>query len=132
MTEGADTANASYRLDDGVAVITLDDGKANAIDFELIDTLHGFLDRAAGEARAIVLVGREGKFCAGFNLQLMTESTDTMRKLVTAGAELLVRLYGYELPTVTASTGHALAAGALILLATDHRVGASEDRKSVV
>jgi enoyl-CoA hydratase len=126
MTDGTDTANPTYRLDDGVAVITLDDGKANAIDFALVDALHAHLDRAAGEARAVVVTGRPGKFCAGFNLSIMTESTEAMQRLVGAGAELLVRLYDFELPTVAASTGHALAAGALVLLALDHRVGAGD------
>jgi enoyl-CoA hydratase len=47
-----------------------------------------------------------------------------MRTLVTDGARLLMRVYGLGLPTVAACTGHALAAGALVLLSCDQRVGA--------
>ena len=47
-----------------------------------------------------------------------------MRTLVVDGARFLMRLYGLGLPTVAACTGHALAAGALLLLSADHRVGA--------
>ena len=47
-----------------------------------------------------------------------------MQGLVSAGAELLVRLYASPLPTVAACTGHALAMGSLLLLASDTRIGA--------
>ncbi|HVX16480.1 MAG TPA: crotonase/enoyl-CoA hydratase family protein [Acidimicrobiales bacterium] len=126
MTDQPGSTAPTYELRDGVAVITLDDGKANAIDFALLDAVHDNLDRAADEARAVVIAGRPGKFSAGFNLALMTEGVDTMRELVTAGARMLIRLYGFELPTVTASDGHALAAGALLLLAADVRIGAAD------
>lgn len=123
------TELTSYRLDDGIAVITLDDGKANAVSHATLAELSAHLDRAEFEARAVVLVGREGKFSAGFDLKAMTESTESMRGLVTSGARFLMRLYGLGLPTVAACTGHALAAGALVLLSCDHRVGADVPAK---
>jgi enoyl-CoA hydratase len=119
----------SYRLDDGVAVVQVDDGKANAISHEIISGLHDALDRAESEARAVVIVGRPGKFSAGFDLATMTSSTDAMRELVLGGARLLMRIYGYGLPTVAACTGHALAAGALVLLSCDTRIGAEGPAK---
>lgn len=114
----------AYRLIDGVAIVTLDDGKANAITGPLIEELHRALTRAEEEARAVVIVGREGRFSAGFDLATMTASVESMRTLVVDGARLLMRLYGLRLPTVAACTGHALAAGALLLLSSDQRVGA--------
>jgi enoyl-CoA hydratase len=54
----------------------------------------------------------------------MTESTEAMRELVIGGARLLMRIYGLGLPTIAACTGHALAAGALVLLSCDRRIGA--------
>lgn len=121
---GPDSSLLTFALSDDVAVITIDDGKANAISHTLLDALHEALDRAELEARAVVLGGRPGRFSAGFDLAEMTRSVDDMRSLVTAGAELLLRLYGFGLPTVAACTGHALAAGALLLLSTDVRVAA--------
>jgi enoyl-CoA hydratase len=44
--------------------------------------------------------------------------------LVTDGGELLLRVYRSPLPIVCACTGHAIAAGALTLLASHYRVGA--------
>jgi enoyl-CoA hydratase len=77
----------------------------------------------------VVIAGREGRFSAGFHLPTMTAGTEEMRGLVTAGAELLLRLYLQPMPVVVACTGHALAAGALVLLVGDVRVGTAGDFK---
>jgi len=114
----------TYSLDGKVAVIGLDDGKANALSSGVLDALAGALDRAEAEARAVVLTGRPGRFSAGFDLAAMTASAESARALVTQGAELLLRMYVFPRPVVAACTGHALAAGALLLLAADTRVGA--------
>jgi enoyl-CoA hydratase len=118
-----------YKLRDTVAVITMDDGKANALSHAVIDALHACLDRAEREAAAVVLTGRDRRLSAGFDLNVMTSSVDNMRALVTAGAELLLRLYLYPRPLVVACNGHALAMGALLLLAADSRIGAAGDFK---
>ncbi len=123
------TDSPRYELDGGVACITLDDGKANALSPELLRALHQALDRAESEARAVVLAGRPGRFSAGFDLATMTSGLEPMRQLVGDGARFLMRLYGLQLPTVAACTGHALAAGALTLLACDTRIGAEGDFK---
>ncbi len=120
----------TYRLDDGIAVITLDDGKANAFGDDVLACLESLLDRAESDgARALVLVGREGKFSAGFNLAEMTASVEGMRALVTRGARWWARLYGLPMPTVAACTGHALAGGAITLLTSDVRIGADVPAK---
>lgn len=116
----------SYRLDGPVAVVTLDDGKANAMGHPVLDGLTEALARAEDEATALVLAGGARAFSAGYDLSVMTESTEAMQGLVAAGARFLMRLYGSPLPTVAACTGHALAGGALTLLATDERIGPSD------
>ena len=118
-----------YELRDNVAVITMDDGKANALSHEVIDALHASLDRAAREAQAIVLTGREKRLSGGFDLSVMTSSSEAARNLVTAGAELVLRLYTFPRPVVVACSGHALAAGAILLLVADARIGAEGEFK---
>jgi enoyl-CoA hydratase len=49
--------------------------------------------------------------------------------LVADGGALVHRLYGSSVPVVAASTGHALAAGALVLLGCDVRVGSDVEAK---
>jgi enoyl-CoA hydratase len=119
----ASPSPVQYRLDDGVAVVTLDDGKANAMGPAVLAALTEGLDRAESEATALLLVGGARAFSAGYDLSVMTESDEAMRGLVKAGATFLMRLYGSPLPTVAACTGHALAGGALTLLAIDERIG---------
>lgn len=118
-----------YELDGGVATLTIDDGKANAITHDLIGEMHEALSQAEGEATALVLAGRTGRFSAGFDLAVMTSGEGPMRELVTAGAGLLLRLFTYPMPVVAACTGHALAAGALVLLVSDERIGAEGEFK---
>lgn len=119
-------SSVQYELDGNVAVITLDDGKANAIGPATLDALDAHLDRAETEATALVLVGGAKMFSAGFDLTVMASGVQEMRALVGAGGRFWMRLYGSTLPTVAACTGHALAGGAVTLLACDERIGPSD------
>ncbi|WP_426571609.1 crotonase/enoyl-CoA hydratase family protein [Aquihabitans sp. McL0605] len=120
----------TYRLDDSVAVITLDDGKANVFSRASLTHLEALVDQAEADgARALVLVGRPGRFSAGFNLDEMTATVEGMRALVVQGARFWLRIYGLGMPTVAACTGHALAGGAITLLSCDRRVGADVPAK---
>jgi enoyl-CoA hydratase len=121
--------NVRYELRDGVAVLDMDDGKANALSPELIGELEAALERASGEARAVLLNGRPGRFSAGFDLGVMRSGAENMARLVRGGAGLYARMLTHPRPIVAAAGGHALAAGALTLLAADHRIGARGDFK---
>lgn len=116
-------------VDDGVTVFHLDDGKANAVTFDVIDAFHAGLDRSLVEARAVMVHGRPGRFSAGFDLSVMSAGDKPMQDLVLAGAELCLRLYSHPQPVIAACTGHALAAGALLLLSADMRIGDPADAK---
>jgi enoyl-CoA hydratase len=114
----------TYTLDGTTAVVTMDDGKANALSNEMIDGLLAALTRAEGEAKAMVLAGRPERFCAGFDLKIMMSGPANATALLTRGSELLLRLYAAKVPLVIACTGHALAGGALVLLTGDLRIAA--------
>src|SRR5690606_29356616 len=117
MAQAGMADSIQYQLEDGVAVITLDDGKANAIGHDLIASLNEALSRAEAEASSVLLVGRPGRFSAGYNLSEMMAGADSARRLVRSGGELLLRVFSSPLPVVAACSGHALAAGAILLLA---------------
>jgi enoyl-CoA hydratase len=122
--------SATAQITDDIALIRMDDGKANAINFEMIAALNTALDTAEAGAKAIVLAGREGRFSGGFDLNAFASlGPDGVYKLLDAGAELLLRLYGGPLPVVAACTGHAIAMGVFILNACDTRVGTSGEYK---
>lgn len=114
-----------------VAVITMDDGKANAFSHASIDGIHAGLDRAAADAGAVMITGREGRFSAGYDLAVIAASDAERVALVKAGAELFMRIYGFELPVVAACNGHALAAGAVMLMSADTRFGADIDKAKI-
>ena len=115
----------AYTLENQVATVVMDDGKANALSKAMIEALLAALTRAEGEAGAMVLAGRADRFCAGFDLRVMMSGPDAAKELLGAGSELLLRLYGATIPLVIACTGHAMAGGALVVLTGDHRIGAS-------
>ena len=115
----------SYELDGDVAVIRFDDGKANVLTHEALATIGSLMTRAeSDEAKALVLIGRPGRFSAGFDLSVMTAGPEQARDLLRAGAELALRVYTFPMPVVLGATGHALAMGAILLMAADVRIGA--------
>lgn len=124
------TELVGYTVKENVACLHMDDGKANAYGPSMIAALSAALDRAASEARATVIQGRAGVLCAGFDLKIIrgddAAARDAMRQ---AGRELLFKTYLHPHPLVFACTGHALAAGALLLLTGDYRIGVRGDFK---
>ncbi|MGI9599305.1 MAG: crotonase/enoyl-CoA hydratase family protein [Acidimicrobiales bacterium] len=113
--------------DGSVLLSQMDDGKANALSASMIADISAPLAEAEGDDSivAAVLAGRDGRFSAGFDLSVV-QSGDAAAivELVAAGGDLVRTMYGCGLPVVAACTGHALAAGALMLLGSDVRVGA--------
>jgi enoyl-CoA hydratase len=117
---------------DSVLIVHLDDGKANALSSAIIAALIDAIDQAEADDTigAVVLHGRPGRFSAGFDLSVMRSGDfGAVMSLVSEGGDLVRELYGSSVPIVAASTGHALAAGALMLLGCDVRVGADIDCK---
>jgi enoyl-CoA hydratase len=114
----------SYSEADGIATIAMDDGKANALSTTMIEQLDAAIDRAEADARALVLVGRPGRFSAGFDLREMMSGPAGAVALVKKGGQLMMRLYGFKLPVVVACSGHAIAGGALLVATGDTRIGA--------
>jgi enoyl-CoA hydratase len=128
-TLGSSIVTVSFGQDDSIAVIGLDDGKANAITLDVLAGIDAGLNRARDSSTAVLLTGRPGRFSAGFDLSVMTSGEDQMRELVTRGAEVLMHLFTHPMPVVCACTGHALAMGSLLLLASDVRIGAAGEFK---
>ena len=102
---------------DGYLVATIDDGKVNALSFELIDGVRAAIATASGRSRPLVITGRDGCFSAGFDLSVMNGGeAELAAALFSAGARLYRDLVEAPVPIVTSCTGHALAGGAILLL----------------
>ena len=118
----------TYEQIGDVALVTMNDGKANVFGPPMIAAVNAMLDRAANEAKAVVLTGRPGVFSGGFDLNVFRDSgPEEARAMGLAGARLMMRLYGWPQPLVVAASGHAIALGALCVLTGDHRLAADGD-----
>jgi enoyl-CoA hydratase len=124
MADPGEQPVITYRRHGAIAVVSMDDGKVNALTLRMLAALNGALDQALKEEAPVVLTGREGRFSAGFDLKTLTGGGEDGPKLLTAGFELSERLLSFPFPVVIACTGHALAMGAFLLLSGDHRIGA--------
>jgi enoyl-CoA hydratase len=120
----AASAPATYELDGPIARIRMDDGKVNALSIEMLGALHEAFDRAEGDGAVVLLSGREGCLCAGFDLKVFAAGGEGILEMLTLGATLYERMLSFPRPVVLACTGHALAAGAFLTLSADARVGA--------
>ncbi len=114
------TQLTSYALDEGVATITLDDGKVNALSAAMLQSIDADLDRAERDEAIVVLASGTKVLSAGFDLRTPPEGWPAM---LTAGASLAERLLTFPRPTVAVTPGSAVAMGAFLLLAVDVRLG---------
>src|SRR5215831_17787666 len=110
----------SYRLEDSIATITLDDGNKNVLSQAMFSDMAEALDRAEADKAVVLLTGREGIFSAGFDLKSLGPGGDAAYTMVRTGFELATRLLSFPAPVVIACTGHALAMGAFLLLTSDY------------
>lgn len=113
-----------YEVRDGIAVVTMDDGKVNAMSMPFFEALNAALDHAEQEKPgAMVVTGRTGVFSAGLNLKVLpTLPPDEFRKTMLAFGRTLLRVFGFPVPTVAAIPGHAIAGGAMLAFGCDLRV----------
>lgn len=113
----------SYQLDDGVATLTLSNGKVNAISPDVINGFNQALDRAAQDQAIVIITGQPGILSGGYDLKVMTSSPENALSLVTQGSQLSRRMLSHPYPIIVACSGHAVAKGAFLLLSADYRIG---------
>lgn len=114
-----------YELLEGdIAKISLDNGKANAVSFDLAQEFMANLDRAKTESKGVLISGHVGIFSAGFDLKVMATGPEAAQEMVSAGMFLLEKIYSHPHPVVMACEGHAIGMGVFLLLASDYRIGA--------
>lgn len=117
------------KIENGVALITLQNGKVNAISHEVITQLHAALDQAEQEKAIVILSSESGLLSGGYDLKTMQAGPEQAIALVTEGSKLTRRMLAFPTPIITATPGHAVAKGAFLLLCSDYRIGAAGDFK---
>lgn len=113
----------SYEIEDGIATLTLNNGKVNALPPAMFDALNEAFDRAENDRAVIILTGQPGILSGGYDLKVMTSSSENAIALVTKGSTFTRRMLAHPFPIIVACSGHAIAKGAFLLLSADYRIG---------
>ena len=113
----------AYHLEDGIATLTLNNGKVNAISPDVIAAFNAALDQAKTDRAIVIITGQPGILSGGYDLKVMTAGPKEAVALVTAGSTLARRLLSHPFPVIVACPGHAVAKGAFLLLSADYRIG---------
>ncbi|GFM66856.1 crotonase/enoyl-CoA hydratase family protein [Pseudomonas cichorii] len=113
----------SYQLEDGIATLTLNNGKVNAISPDVIAAFNAALDQAETDRAVVIITGQPGILSGGYDLKVMTSSAEAAIDLVSRGSTLARRMLAHPFPIIVACPGHAVAKGAFLLLSADYRIG---------
>jgi len=117
------SAPTRLEISGGLARLTLDDGKVNAMSTGLLRAIAGAADEAERADAVLVVTGREGIFSAGFDLKTFAQGPGPGVEMVRTGAEVILRLLETPIPVLTVCTGHAYPMGAFLMLSADSRLG---------
>jgi enoyl-CoA hydratase len=115
-------------LVDGVAVVRLAHGKVNALDLELLERITAtFTQLDADASLAVVLTGSGRAFSAGVDLwRIIDGGSGYVHAFLPALETAFRAVFSIGKPVVAAVNGHAIAGGAILAAACDHRIMADD------
>jgi enoyl-CoA hydratase/carnithine racemase len=134
-----DSEDVLLEVGENVATITINRPEMRNALTEAVSTgLVAALEDAEGsDARCVVLTGSEGSFCAGGDVNAMSERLagqaelyEAVRQIHEETSRALARVYECRLPTVAKIDGAAFGAGANLAMACDVQVASAEARIS--
>jgi enoyl-CoA hydratase len=115
-----------YRAADGIAILTLNDPPANTYSYEMMQELDRSILRARiDESVHVIILTGEGEkfFCAGANIQMLTEVTSEFKYYFCLHAnETLSRLEQTPKLVIAAINGHCVGGGLEVAMAADLRI----------
>jgi len=88
----------TYGIEDGIAQITMDDGKANAMNWGFFEEMGKSMDQAESDgAKALVIKGRPGFFSGGLDLKLLpTLSASELGDFLITFARTMLRVFAFS------------------------------------
>jgi enoyl-CoA hydratase len=109
---------------DGIALVTMRYGKANALDIESCGAISDtFAKLAASSARAAVLTGQGRIFSAGVDLVRLSEGGAAYtREFLPVLHKAFAAIFDFPKPVVAALNGHAIAGGCVLACAAERRI----------
>lgn len=127
-----DKSTVKIEQQDGIAIMYLDKPPVNAIDRRLVDDGMKCLLKISAdkELRALIITGSGKCFSAGLDLKVVPYySLSEQRQMVEELNDIVLKLYGFPIPTVAAVNGHAIAGGFILVLSCDYRIGTTSECK---
>mgnify|MGYP000498293622 FL=1 len=123
----------SYRVEDGVAILEMNDPPANTYTYEMMQQLDAAILRARMDESVYVLVLRgagEKFFSAGANIAMLAKADPQFKYYFCLHAnETLCRLEQTPKLVIAALNGHTVGGGLEIALACDIRLARKEGGK---
>lgn len=112
-------------VDEGIALVTLDNPKVNALSRPLLDDMRAVFDEIAGrdDIRAVVLTGAGRAFIAGADISELNQlDAQGAKEYSLRGQELLSAIEQLNVPVIAAVNGFALGGGCEVAMACTMRI----------
>lgn len=126
MSETPTASLIDYRVQDGIAIIALNDPPANTYSYDMMRQLDDAILQARMDPQVFVLLLRgagEKFFCAGANIKMLTEVTPEFKYYFCLHAnETLSRLEQTPKLVIAALNGHCVGGGLEVAMAADIRI----------
>lgn len=123
------TLDVAYK--DEYAIVQMNRGKVNAINFEMVqelrDIFHVFGEN--DEVKGVILTGQPHYFSAGLDLiELFQYDKALMTDFFVSFGALYLELVQFKKPFISAITGHSPAGGCVLAVTSDNRYMAEGDK----
>jgi len=120
----SDTA-IDYAQDGRIGHVRIDDGNRNVLTPALVGRLKEIVTTAADDpdVTTLIIQGNDKALSVGLDTATVTGGGDAAQALLADMREILTTLYLSRLRSIVIARGHAAAAGAMLLLVADHRIG---------
>ena len=112
-------------IKDKIAILTLDRGRSNAINSEMVSELYQMVSNIGKDDNiaGLILTGKEGFFSAGLDLiELYDYDEERIRAFWIDFLNLVTAMVSFKKPMITAISGHSPAGGCVLALCSDYRV----------
>lgn len=115
----------NVKIKDKIAVLSLDRGRSNAINSEMVLELHQMIRNIENDdsIAGLILTGKDGFFSAGLDLiELYNYDEDQIKDFWIEFLNLVTSMVSFKKPMIAAISGHSPAGGCVLAICCDYRV----------
>ena len=109
----------------GYAILTLDRGKANAMNAQMVTELRQLMkeNEANDEIGGVIITGKENFFSAGLDvIELYSYNEEEIKAFWESFFSMIYELASFRKPLIASITGHSPAGGCVLAVCCDYRV----------